>query len=92
MAACEACAYKCCSTNPDAIDCTRLCLDCAAMCRLVLTLQSRGSKWAARIAAVCADLCAECATECGKYNDEYCRQCTEICTRCADECREMARG
>jgi hypothetical protein len=88
--ACQACNYRCCEGSTQMGECGRLCVDCAAICELTLTLLSRGSRWSARIAELCAEACDSCAAECSKFDDEYCQQCARSCRACAEQCREMA--
>jgi hypothetical protein len=88
--ACEACNYNCCLNDGEMAECGRLCLDCAAICQLFVTLLARGSGLAAELCHLCAEACDACAAECERYDMEYCQRCAEACRRCAEQCRAMA--
>jgi hypothetical protein len=80
---CEDCAYNRCAPGNMAT-CTRLCIDCGAVCSTCITLLSRGSEFV-------AELCDACAGECEKHpNMDHCRRCAEACRRCAEQCRSVA--
>src|SRR5690349_21323116 len=78
---CESCGYDCCTSRTDTAACSRLCFDCATLCRATATLVARGSARAGIMAEVCARVCEECAVECAKHDDAACRECAEVCQR-----------
>jgi hypothetical protein len=98
--ACDVCAQACdhcataCLEEPDVkelLDCIRLDLDCADICRMASAAMSRGGPAIATICNSCAEVCEMCAIECEKHRHmEHCRACAEACRKCAEECRRMA--
>ncbi len=93
---CTVCADACLAEEmvADLVQCIRLTLDCADVCRVTSVLASRraGSD-EALIAAqleVCQQACRRCAEECGRHADrhEHCRICADACRRCEAACRE----
>lgn len=68
----------------------KLCLDCAAICALCVTLLARSSGWSDQVCRLCAEICEACATECERFDAEACRRCAKACRRCAEACRDMA--
>ncbi len=88
---CETCHYNCCLPNGSA-ECGRLCLDCAEICRVTETLLARGSQWAPKMAALCAEVCDACAAQCEQSSSEYCAACAQACRECARLCREIAES
>jgi hypothetical protein len=90
LQACEACAYDCCVTRGDLAECTRLCLDCAAICSASVTLLARGSRWADELCQLCTRVAEACAEECAKHTDmDLCLQCVTACRACVEACRVM---
>ena len=51
--------------------CIELDRDCADLCALAVRLMSRGSDFAARLCAVCAEVCEACACECTKHDADF---------------------
>ena len=97
--ACEKCAQACdhCATaclEEDDVKamarCIALDIDCAEICRLAAAYMSRGSEFATRLCAACAEVCQACGDECARHPMDHCRQCARACQLCADECRRMA--
>ena len=69
VTACEHCAASC-LREPDInmmVRCIELDRDCADMCRLAVQLMSRGSAYAAKFCALCAEICQACGDECAKH-------------------------
>ena len=93
VVACEHCTMACLGEQDVKMlsRCIRLDLDCAAVCRLAVTLVARGSENANRILAECADICDACANECEQHaHMEHCKQCAEACRVCAELCAQGA--
>jgi Domain of Unknown Function (DUF326) len=92
-AACENCASECLHEKDvqKMARCIELDRDCADLCALPSRLMSRGSDFAVKLCALCAEICDACAAECAKYEQQHCKDCAEACRKCADECRRMAR-
>lgn len=91
-AACSHCAMSCLQEAhvQHMRRCIQLDIDCAEFCRMAAAVMSRGSEFAEKICAVCADICEACARECGQHANEHCQACAEACRLCAQECRKMA--
>jgi hypothetical protein len=96
--ACNACADSCdhcataCLKEPDVkflVECIRLNMDCAAICRLAPAYMARGSDFAKQVCAMCADVCEACGQECAKHQVPQCEECAIACKQCEDECRRM---
>ena len=93
VTACEHCAASC-LREPDInmmVRCIELDRECADMCTLAIQLMSRGSDYAAKFCALCAEICQTCGDECAKHKAEHCQQCAKVCHACAQECRKMAK-
>ena len=91
-AACDHCATACLQeADPKPMArCIALDIDCAAICRLASGYMARGSDFARRMCAICAEVCEACGAECAKHQHDHCQECAEACRRCAEECRRMA--
>ena len=89
---CDYCASACLQEDDVEmmVECIRLDLDCAAICRLAASYMSRDSGYAERLCALCADICDACAAECARHPQAHCQACAQACRRCAGECRRMA--
>ena len=79
------------------VNCIRLCLDCADVCRVTGQLLTRPShRDAPALRAqlqACIEMCEACADECdrhGKMGCKHCRICAEACRACGKACQEMA--
>lgn len=70
--------------------CIELDRSCADACALAAREMARGSEFAPRVCALCAEICDACGAECGKHEAEHCQSCAEACRSCAQACREMA--
>lgn len=91
-AACDHCATACLQeADPKPMArCVALDIDCAAICRLASGAMARGSEFARRMCAICAEVCEACGAECAKHQHDHCQECAQVCRRCAEECRRMA--
>jgi hypothetical protein len=69
--------------------CAQLALDCAALCRLLVSTAQRQSPATALLRHACEVLCEELAVECEKFDTLYCRRCAVVCRYTATAC---ARG
>jgi hypothetical protein len=95
---CTVCADACLSEDDVAgmVNCIRLNLDCAEVCRVTGTLMTRPShRDAPALRAqlqACIEMCRACAAECAGHGEhmEHCRICAEACTACAEACEAMA--
>lgn len=90
--ACDHCATACLAEHDVKMmaECIRLDIDCAAVCRLAAGYMARGSQFAQRMCALCADICEACGAECARHAQDHCQACAQACRRCAEECRRMA--
>lgn len=96
---CTVCADACLGEKnvQHLVNCIRLNLDCAEVCRVTGTLMTRPShRDAPALRAqleACLAICRACADECGRHGDEmgmeHCRVCAEACRECAERCEEM---
>jgi len=92
IVACEECASKCLHEQDVKMmaRCVELDRDFADICALAMRLMARGSEFAGRLCALCAEACEACAAECEKHDAEHCKKCAGACRKCAEECRKMA--
>ena len=61
--------------------CIELDRDCADVCSLAAQFMSRGSPFAGKLCALCAEICQACGDECAKHKNEHCQRCAETCHR-----------
>lgn len=101
--ACMACAHICNTCGNDMVGmpqqaahdltarCIRLCRDCADVCMLSAQWMGRGSVFAVRMCALCAELCELCAGLCEQHAPHHalCGDCAKECRRCAALCHKM---
>ena len=66
--------------------------DCAQVCHAAGNLLHRGSHFAERQCAVCAEICRACGDDCAQIagGDATMQGCAETCRRCAEACERMA--
>lgn len=92
---CAVCADACLGETEHVqkrVQCIRLDLDCADVCRATAAIGARRSgtneDLIAAMLGVCAEICAKCAEECERHADmhEHCRICAETCRSCEDAC------
>jgi hypothetical protein len=94
--ACQACAVACtdCLTQMAGMkshnDCPRCCFQCAELCRVTVSLMAAHSRFAGRVAAICAEACSWCAEQCSEHEHDHCKRCAESCAECAEQCRLAA--
>ena len=94
---CTTCADACLSESDVAamVNCIRLNLDCAEVCRVTGTLITRPShRDAPALRAqleACASICNACADECAQHGQhmKHCAICAEACRACAAACERM---
>ena len=72
--------------------CIELDRDCADICSLAVQFMARGSKYAEKLCALCAEICKACGDECAKSKLEHCQRCAEACHKFADECNKMGKA
>ena len=74
------------------INCIKLDIDCAEICRLTISLLARGSEHGKHLLKECAEVCDVCAAECEKHahHHDHCKKCAEACRTCAEACRVAA--
>ena len=98
IAACNSCAAACdhcasaCLDEADVdkmVDCIRLDMDCAQICRLAAAYMARDSEFAQPLCQFCAEICAACADECARHEAMHCQACAQACRACAEQCRRM---
>lgn len=96
--ACDSCADACdyCSTEclkedhiKMMVECIRLDMDCAAICRAASGCMARDGRYAKDLCRLCAQVCEACAKECARHPQAHCQACAQACRRCAEECRRM---
>lgn len=89
---CEHCASSCLREQDvkSMARCIELDRSCADICSFAVREMARGSDFAAKVCAVCAEVCQACGDECGKHQHQHCQDCAKACQRCAEECRRMA--
>ncbi|MCC2641407.1 MAG: yhjQ [Nitrospira sp.] len=101
--ACMACAHICNVCESDMVGmaqqapedlttrCIRLCRECADICFLSAQWMGRGSVFAVRMCALCAELCDLCAGLCEEHAPYHalCADCAKECRRCAALCHKM---
>ncbi len=97
--ACQACVITCehcassCLREQDVkamARCIALDRSCADICSFAVREMARGSDFAAKVCAVCAEVCQACGDECGNHQHQHCQDCAKACHSCAEECRRMA--
>lgn len=93
---CAACADACLAEDnvAEMVDCIRLNLDCADVCRVTGTLITRPShRDAPALRAqlqACIEMCKACGDHCEQHSAiEHCRICAEACRACAEACETM---
>jgi hypothetical protein len=91
-AACDECANACLREGDVArmVNCVRLCLQSADLCRTTAAQLARHGSVARELAVLCAKACEACGAECDRHEDEHCERCAVECHRCAMECRRVA--
>ncbi len=66
--------------------CSQLALDCAALCRLLVSSAQRHPAATEPLQRACAILCEELASECDKFSTLYCRRCAVVCRYTVQAC------
>jgi hypothetical protein len=80
------------------VKCTRLCLDCAAICTATVGVTSRQTESDAgttsSLLEACVAACRSCGDECERHAHmhEHCRICAEACRRCERACSELLKA
>jgi hypothetical protein len=95
--ACTVCADACLSEDdPESLlECVRVDLLCAAICRATTqAVAGAPEKYSSIIRAqlqACIEACRSCATECEEHagHHEHCRLCAEACRRCERACEAL---
>jgi hypothetical protein len=90
-AACLDCVNACLEENDQKrmVDCIKLDMECADLCRLAAASIARADKHMREICSLCAVVCKSCTIECTKHLSEHCQRCAEACQRCSDACTGM---
>lgn len=71
------------------VNCIKLDMDCAEICRLTVSFLLRNSDHANHLLAECSEICDACATECEKHDHMvHYKRCAESCRKCATACME----
>ena len=92
VASCNYCTASC--LNEDdvkmMVECIRLDMDCAEICRTTANLLARGSEHGSHLLQECAEICSKCASECEKHAPQmaHCKACAEACRKCEDACKK----
>jgi predicted transcriptional regulator len=91
--ACLECASACLKETEPArmVDCIKLDMECADVCRLAAASIARSDKHVREICSLCAAVCKSCTMECTMHLAEHCQRCAEACQRCSDACNSMTR-
>jgi hypothetical protein len=75
-------------SESDALELTRVALDCADVCEATARIATRQSNPNIRLVRAtieaCAAACVACAEECDRHaaHHEHCRICADVCRRC----------
>jgi len=90
IVACEQCVQACLSEGK-ALNCCKICLDCANLGTLATKMISSKSPFADDILMLYAEACDACAAECEKHALYYhhCKVCAEACRDCSRNCRDL---
>ncbi|MFC4273671.1 four-helix bundle copper-binding protein [Achromobacter aloeverae] len=90
--ACDRCAAACLAEGHAAemARCVALDIECGASCRYAAGVMARGTEYAERACALCAEVCNACGAECGRHAEDHCKQCAQACRACAALCSAMA--
>src|SRR5437764_3363277 len=90
---CNICAVAC-LQEPEVEhlrDCILLDLDCADVCRTLVTLLARTSQFSRDLLQLAASISEQCAEVCEKHRAmEHCRRCAEICRNFSNEAKNFA--
>ncbi len=92
VAACNFCASACLKEDDVKmmVQCVRLDMDCAEVCKTTAILLARDSQHGKHMLKECIELCEACAEECGKHKYDHCQACAKACKECADTCKAAA--
>ena len=93
---CTSCADACLGEAmiADLVQCIRLNMDCADVCRATGAVASRmtgtNMELVHQLISTCAEACRSCETECRKHADihEHCRVCADACKECETACTD----
>jgi hypothetical protein len=77
------------ASDPEEVDATRLCLDCAAVSATCAVLVARGSDLSVAAAALCAAAAERCVEEIAVLKDPRWAECSGACEEAAKRCREL---
>lgn len=87
----EGCARQCIeAADQSMVECVRLCLDCAALCRSRVSLMARDSRYYPHPCGLVAAVCEACATECERFDDELMRACPQARRHAAGQSQQLA--
>ena len=86
--ACDACADACdycssaCLQEEDVgmmVNCIRLDMDCAGLCRLASSYMARDSAYSRDVCRLCVQVCEACGAECARHPHPHCQACAQAC-------------
>lgn len=92
ISACNHCASSCLEEKEVGmmVACIKLDIDCAEICRTLVSFTTRGSLHAQHLLKECAEICKACAIEAQKHSQmDHCKKCAEVCLACAEVCISM---
>lgn len=72
------------------VNCIKINLDCAEICKTVSSFLSRNSIHAQHLMKECIEICTNCATQCEQHSHlDHCKKCAEVCRICIAECNSF---
>lgn len=90
---CSWCAEQCIQeSNPDMIECIRLCEDVAELGETVLALSSRNSRYAESVAQSLEQAIQACGRECGRHQANHCQECARVLGQTATQMRSLTQS
>lgn len=85
---CKACTAAIISNGGNK-ECEKICLDCAAICELCVTLGESKSLFFKQAIELCITACKKCIDVCNDVNNESCNNCVQQCRICIAECQSI---
>jgi hypothetical protein len=77
------------ASDPEEVEATRLCLDCAAVSATCAVLVARSSDLSVAAAALCAAASERCVEEFACLKDPRWVECAKACQEAATRCRDL---
>lgn len=90
LQACEWCADQCIQeSNPDMIECIRLCEDVSELGETALTFVPRQSRYAVTALEAFEQAAQACAQECSRHQASHCQDCAQTLDRAIDSVQQL---